>query len=87
MSEADRLAKLVPDTPGIAFKETYEKVPALVAERIQKMNSIATTLKYAEVSGRLGAGKPVFMPVASSSARTTWRSISPYAATRMQSSM
>ena len=49
LAEADRLAKLVPDTPGTSFKDTYEKVPALLAERHSANKLIASTLKYAEV--------------------------------------
>jgi len=49
LSEADRLAKMVPDTPGTSFKDTYERVPALLAERTSGNELVATTLKYAEV--------------------------------------
>ena len=49
LPEADRLAKLVPETPGISFKEAYEKVPALLQERQGENELIASTLKYAEV--------------------------------------
>ncbi len=49
LSEADRLAKLVPDTPGTSFKDAYEKVPALLAEKKSDNTLIASTLKYAEV--------------------------------------
>lgn len=49
LSEADRLAKLVPDTPGTSFQDAYERVPALVEERSSDNELIATTLKYAEV--------------------------------------
>jgi DNA polymerase-3 subunit alpha len=49
LPEADRLAKLVPEIPGISFKEAYEKSPALVQERRGDNESIASTLKYAEV--------------------------------------
>ncbi len=49
LSEADRLAKLVPETPGIKFKEVFEKVPALLAEKNSENKLIASTLKYAEV--------------------------------------
>jgi DNA polymerase III subunit alpha len=49
LTEADRLAKMVPETPGTTFKDTYEKVPALMAERTSANELIASTLKYAEV--------------------------------------
>lgn len=49
LSEADRLAKMVPDTPGTTFKDTYERVPALLAEKNSDNQLIASTLKYAEV--------------------------------------
>ena len=49
LAEADRLAKMVPDTPGTTFKDTYERVPALLAERTSANELIASTLKYAEV--------------------------------------
>jgi DNA polymerase-3 subunit alpha len=49
LPEADRLAKLVPETPGISFKEAYEKSPALLQERRGDNEPIASTLKYAEV--------------------------------------
>jgi len=49
LSEADRLAKMVPENPGTTFKEAYEKVPALLAEKSSDNELIASTLKYAEV--------------------------------------
>ncbi|HLO59088.1 MAG TPA: DNA polymerase III subunit alpha [Bacteroidales bacterium] len=49
LSEADRLAKMVPETPGTSFKEAYEKVPALAAEKKSENKLVASTLKYAEV--------------------------------------
>jgi DNA polymerase III subunit alpha len=49
LAEADRLAKMVPETPGTSFKDVYEKVPALVAEKSSGNELIASTLKYAEV--------------------------------------
>ena len=49
LSEADRLAKLIPEIPGTTFKDSYEKVPALVEERSSDNELIASTLKYAEV--------------------------------------
>ncbi|MBN1789777.1 MAG: DNA polymerase III subunit alpha [Bacteroidales bacterium] len=49
LSEADRLAKMIPEMPGTSFKDSYEKVPALLAERNSDNKLIASTLKYAEV--------------------------------------
>ncbi|MBN2482326.1 MAG: DNA polymerase III subunit alpha [Bacteroidales bacterium] len=49
LAEADRLAKLIPDTPGTTFNDAYEKVPALQEEKTSSNELIATTLKYAEV--------------------------------------
>ena len=49
LPEADSLAKLVPEIPGISFKEAYERSPALLQERRGENESIASTLKYAEV--------------------------------------
>jgi len=49
LSEADRLAKLIPEAPGTTFKISYEKVPQLVEERSSSNELIASTLKYAEV--------------------------------------
>lgn len=49
LSEADRLAKLVPERPGITFKKAYEEVPELVKEKSSSNELIAQTLKYAEV--------------------------------------
>ena len=49
LQEADRLAKMVPETPGTSFKDVYDKVPALLAEKMSENELIASTLKYAEV--------------------------------------
>jgi len=49
LPEADRLAKLVPEMPGISFKEAYDKAPALLQERQSENELITRTLKYAEV--------------------------------------
>jgi DNA polymerase-3 subunit alpha len=40
---------LVPDTPGISFKEAYDKAPFLLQERQSENDLVASTLKYAEV--------------------------------------
>lgn len=49
LSEADRLAKLVPDRPGITLSAAYTEVPELAKERESPNKLIAQTLKYAEV--------------------------------------
>ena len=49
LSNADRLARMVPETPGTTFRDAYEKVPALLAEKSSENELVATTLKYAEV--------------------------------------
>ncbi len=49
LSEADRLAKLVPERPGTSFSKAYEEVPELVSERNSENELISQTLKYAEV--------------------------------------
>jgi len=49
LPDADRLAKLVPERPGISLKQAYEEVPELAKERDSSNKLIATTLKYAEV--------------------------------------
>ncbi len=49
LSEADRLAKLIPDRPGTTFLKAYEEVPDLISERNSQNELISQTLKYAEV--------------------------------------
>jgi len=49
LSEADRLAKMVPDRPGTSFKKAYQEVPDLVKEKQSENTLVAQTLKYAEV--------------------------------------
>ncbi len=49
LSEADRLAKLVPERPGTSFKKAYEEVPELGREKQSPNELIASTLRYAEV--------------------------------------
>ncbi|MBK7626916.1 MAG: DNA polymerase III subunit alpha [Bacteroidales bacterium] len=49
LPDADRLAKLVPERPGITLKAAYEEVPELAKERDSSNKLIAQTLKYAEV--------------------------------------
>ena len=49
LPDADRLAKMVPDRPGITLSEAYAEVPELARERESSNKLIAQTLKYAEV--------------------------------------
>jgi len=49
LPDADRLAKLVPDRPGITLSEAYAEVPELAREKESSNKLIAQTLKYAEV--------------------------------------
>jgi DNA polymerase-3 subunit alpha len=47
LSEADRLAKLVPERPGTTLTSAYKEVPELRQERDSQNELIASTLKYA----------------------------------------
>jgi DNA polymerase-3 subunit alpha len=49
LSEADRLAKMVPDRPGVTLSAAYAEVPELAKERNSSNKLIAQTLKFAEV--------------------------------------
>src|SRR5450759_1532928 len=49
LQDADRLAKLIPERPGITLKAAYAEVPELARERESSNKLIALTLKYAEV--------------------------------------
>ena len=49
LPDADRLAKLVPERPGVTLSVAYEEVPELAKERNSSNKLIAQTLKYAEV--------------------------------------
>lgn len=49
LSEADRLAKLIPERPGTTFKKAYVEVPELVKEKENGSSLVSQTLKYAEV--------------------------------------
>jgi DNA polymerase III subunit alpha len=49
LPDADRLAKLVPERPGITLADAYSEVPELARERESQNKLIAQTLKYAEV--------------------------------------
>lgn len=48
LSEADRLAKMVPETPKITLAKAYNEVPALEAEKKSSNPLIVKTLKFAE---------------------------------------
>ncbi|MEI6679256.1 MAG: DNA polymerase III subunit alpha [Mariniphaga sp.] len=48
LSEADRLAKMVPETPKITLAMAYKEVPALEAEKRSDNPLIIKTLKFAE---------------------------------------
>ncbi len=48
LPEADRLAKMVPDTPKITLKTAYSENPLLEAERKSNNPLIVRTLKFAE---------------------------------------
>jgi DNA polymerase-3 subunit alpha len=47
LSDADRIAKLVPERPGTTLKKAYEEVPELRKERDSGNAEIASVLKYA----------------------------------------
>ncbi|HYW96215.1 MAG TPA: DNA polymerase III subunit alpha, partial [Bacteroidales bacterium] len=49
LSEADRLAKMVPERPGTTFKKAFAEVQELKAEKNSANPLVAQTLKYAEV--------------------------------------
>jgi DNA polymerase-3 subunit alpha len=49
LPDADRLAKLVPERPGITLAAAYAEVPELAKERESSNKLISQTLKYAEV--------------------------------------
>lgn len=49
LPDADRLAKLVPERPGVTLKDAYAEVPELAKERDSSNKLISRTLKYAEV--------------------------------------
>lgn len=48
LSDADRLAKLVPERPGTKLSSAYEEVPELRAEKESSNELVASTLEYAE---------------------------------------
>jgi DNA polymerase III subunit alpha len=49
LSDADRLAKLIPERPGISLSDAYSEIPELSKERESSNKLISQTLKYAEV--------------------------------------
>ena len=49
LPDADRLAKMVPEKPGVTLAEAYAEVPELAKEKGSANKLIAQTLKYAEV--------------------------------------
>jgi len=49
LADADRLAKLVPERPGVTLAAAYAEVPELARERNSSNKLIAQTLKFAEV--------------------------------------
>ena len=49
LADADKLAKMVPERPGVTLKEAYAEVPELAKERNSSNKLISQTLKYAEV--------------------------------------
>ena len=49
LADADRLAKLIPERPGISLTQAYSEVPELAKERESSNKLISQTLKYAEV--------------------------------------
>ena len=48
LPEADRLAKLVPERPGVTLKKAYEEVEELRKEKQSANPLVVNTLKYAE---------------------------------------
>lgn len=49
LPDADRLAKMVPERPGISLAAAYLEVPELAKEKESSNKLVAQTLKYAEV--------------------------------------
>ncbi len=49
LPDADRLAKLVPEKPGVTLKSAYTEVPELAKEKESPNKLIAQTLRFAEV--------------------------------------
>jgi DNA polymerase-3 subunit alpha len=49
LQDADRLAKLIPEKPGISLADAYAEIPELAKEKESSNKLISQTLKYAEV--------------------------------------
>ena len=49
LPDADRLAKLVPERPGVTLTDAYTEVPELSKERESSNKLVSQTLKYAQV--------------------------------------
>ena len=49
LSDADRLAKLIPEKPGTTLTQAYAEVPELARDKNSSNKLIAQTLKFAEV--------------------------------------
>jgi DNA polymerase-3 subunit alpha len=49
LPDADRLAKLVPERPGVTLSDAYSEVPELAKERDSSNKLVAQTLRYAQV--------------------------------------
>lgn len=49
LSDADRLAKMVPERPGVTLSSAYAEVPELAREKESSNKLVSQTLKYAEV--------------------------------------
>ncbi|MDK2910282.1 MAG: polymerase subunit alpha [Bacteroidales bacterium] len=49
LSEADRLAKMVPEKPGISLEQAFEEVPELKKELESSNEKIRNVLKYAQI--------------------------------------
>jgi DNA polymerase III subunit alpha len=49
LPDADRLAKLIPERPGISLADAFAEIPELAREKESSNKLIAQTLRYAEV--------------------------------------
>ncbi len=49
LPDADRLAKMVPERPGVTLAQAYNEVPELAKEKESSNRLIAQTLRFAEV--------------------------------------
>ena len=49
LQESNRLAKLVPERPGVTLEKAYKEMPELALERQSDNPLISTTLRYAEM--------------------------------------